>query len=311
MPPPPRPPLNSTQKGLTAFFQPVAKRARLADPPRALDNPNPTSPSEPASSPHTPTVVPPASPRPFLTIHGRPVPVHPDGTVADGAISDAPPTTTKALPAEETTPNTPTTATTTTTTTATTNPRTSLDKNHPTELADLLTEPSWRSALQKEFSAAYWSKLASFVAQERRSHGNGIFPPESDIFKAYQECPLSRTSVVILGQDPYHGPGQAMGLCFSVNRGQRVPPRWDNDETENRDIDRSWSATNSHCSVPFHIHIHIHIHIHSNPTPPPPLLFPVVSKISSRNSRAISAPRPSPVPHTAIFRPGPRKAYSC
>ncbi len=84
-------------------------------------------------------------------------------------------------------------------------------------------EPSWREALQSEFDQPYFAELAAFLHAEKAA-GRQIFPPGSQIFRAFDLCPLDRTQVVILGQDPYHGFGQAMGLCFSVPQGVPAPP---------------------------------------------------------------------------------------
>ena len=84
-------------------------------------------------------------------------------------------------------------------------------------------EPSWRDALQSEFDQPYFAQLAAFLHAEKAA-GRQIFPPGSQIFRAFDLCPLDRTRVVILGQDPYHGYGQAMGLCFSVPQGVPAPP---------------------------------------------------------------------------------------
>ena len=80
----------------------------------------------------------------------------------------------------------------------------------------------WNPLLRDEFSRNYWSTLQSFVADERRSHD--VYPPHDDVFNALHLTSYADTRVVILGQDPYHGPGQAHGLCFSVRRGVAVPP---------------------------------------------------------------------------------------
>jgi len=81
---------------------------------------------------------------------------------------------------------------------------------------------SWKAALDKHLSSAAFRRLASFVDSERKKHT--VFPPEEDIFSALNLCPLSKTKVVIVGQDPYHGPGQGMGLCFSVRKNVKTPP---------------------------------------------------------------------------------------
>lgn len=87
---------------------------------------------------------------------------------------------------------------------------------------DVKIEPSWKNLLQPEFSKDYFNQLVSFVRQEYKQ--NMIFPPGPQIFNAFDHCPLDQVKVVIIGQDPYHGPGQAHGLCFSVNDGIAFPP---------------------------------------------------------------------------------------
>jgi len=82
--------------------------------------------------------------------------------------------------------------------------------------------PSWLPALEAEFSKDYFLKLSQFVASERTA--KTVFPPASDVFSWTRMCPIERVKVVILGQDPYHGPGQAHGLCFSVQKGVPPPP---------------------------------------------------------------------------------------
>ncbi|VEU43216.1 unnamed protein product [Pseudo-nitzschia multistriata] len=81
---------------------------------------------------------------------------------------------------------------------------------------------SWRDALGKHISSPSFDRLATFVAKERNQ--KTVFPPVEDTFAALNLCPLSKVKVVIVGQDPYHGPGQAHGLCFSVRRGVPAPP---------------------------------------------------------------------------------------
>ena len=83
-------------------------------------------------------------------------------------------------------------------------------------------EPTWKILLDEEFEKEYFKNLVSFVKSEYQQHR--IYPPGSQIFNAFQYCPLDQTKVVIIGQDPYHGPGQANGLCFSVAEGVRMPP---------------------------------------------------------------------------------------
>lgn len=83
-------------------------------------------------------------------------------------------------------------------------------------------EESWRNALAAQWEMPYFKTLADFVRDEY-SHKT-VFPPASKIFAAFDACPFDKVKVVILGQDPYHGPGQANGLCFSVNAGVPFPP---------------------------------------------------------------------------------------
>jgi uracil-DNA glycosylase len=83
--------------------------------------------------------------------------------------------------------------------------------------------PSWLEPLRGEFEQPYMGELRRFLIAER-DRGRMIFPRASNWFRALDLCPLERVRVVILGQDPYHGPGQAHGLCFSVMPGVRPPP---------------------------------------------------------------------------------------
>lgn len=91
---------------------------------------------------------------------------------------------------------------------------------------DVKIEESWKQQLTTEFEKDYFTKLISFVKDEYRQHT--IFPPGKLIFNAFDQCPFDQVKVVILGQDPYHGPGQAHGLCFSVNDGVDFPPSLQN-----------------------------------------------------------------------------------
>ena len=84
-------------------------------------------------------------------------------------------------------------------------------------------EPEWKRALSGEFEKPYMQKLKDFLQNEAKS-GKRVFPRGGSIFNALNMTPLSKVKVVILGQDPYHGPGQAHGLCFSVQEGVRPPP---------------------------------------------------------------------------------------
>lgn len=83
-------------------------------------------------------------------------------------------------------------------------------------------EESWKKALMPEFSKDYFIKLTDFVRKEY--HETTVYPPGKLIFNAFNLCPFDNVKVVIIGQDPYHGPGQAHGLCFSVNDGVQPPP---------------------------------------------------------------------------------------
>ena len=87
---------------------------------------------------------------------------------------------------------------------------------------DVKIEESWKNQLQDEFEKPYFKQLTEFVRSEYASQQ--IFPPAKLIFNAFEQCPFDQVKVVILGQDPYHGPGQAHGLCFSVNDGVDFPP---------------------------------------------------------------------------------------
>ena len=83
-------------------------------------------------------------------------------------------------------------------------------------------EESWKTHLQPEFDKDYFRTLTEFVKSEYSQYQ--IFPPGRLIFNAFNLCPFDKVKVVIIGQDPYHGPGQAHGLCFSVNDGVQFPP---------------------------------------------------------------------------------------
>jgi uracil-DNA glycosylase len=94
-------------------------------------------------------------------------------------------------------------------------------------------EESWKRHLSGEFEKDYFIKLTDFVRSEYSQHT--IFPPGKLIFNAFNLCPFDKTNVVIIGQDPYHGDGQAHGLCFSVNDGVAFPPSLVNIFKEIRD----------------------------------------------------------------------------
>ena len=92
---------------------------------------------------------------------------------------------------------------------------------------EIKLEPTWKQVLGDEFDKPYMLALRQFLRQEKQS-GKQIFPPGPDIFNALNSTPFDKVRVVILGQDPYHGPGQAHGLCFSVQRGVATPPSLQN-----------------------------------------------------------------------------------
>lgn len=91
---------------------------------------------------------------------------------------------------------------------------------------DVKIEEGWKKQLNNEFQKEYFTKLIDFVHEEYKTHR--IYPPGKLIFNAFDQCPFDELKVVILGQDPYHGPGQAHGLCFSVNDGIPFPPSLQN-----------------------------------------------------------------------------------
>lgn len=83
-------------------------------------------------------------------------------------------------------------------------------------------EESWQAVLQDEFEKDYFKNLIEFVKSEYATHK--VYPPGNQIFNAFEKCPFDEVKVVLIGQDPYHGPGQAHGLAFSVNEGVAIPP---------------------------------------------------------------------------------------
>ncbi|PPD43686.1 MAG: uracil-DNA glycosylase [Methylocystis sp.] len=87
-------------------------------------------------------------------------------------------------------------------------------------------DESWKKHLAREFEKAYFTDLREFVRSEYASCA--VYPPAAQIFRAFDECPFESVKVVILGQDPYHGPGQANGLCFAVSAGVAPPPSLQN-----------------------------------------------------------------------------------
>src|SRR5688572_3281297 len=98
---------------------------------------------------------------------------------------------------------------------------------------DVKIEPSWKLRLTDEFDKSYFTQLTEFVKTEYLTQT--IYPPGKEIFNAFNCCDFNNVRVVILGQDPYHGAGQANGLCFSVRDGIRIPPSLVNIFKEIRD----------------------------------------------------------------------------
>lgn len=89
-------------------------------------------------------------------------------------------------------------------------------------MAQVKIEPTWQVELQDEFNKPYFEQLIQFV---RNEYASGVcYPPGALIFNAFNQCPFDKVKVVLIGQDPYHEPGQAHGLCFSVNDGVPFPP---------------------------------------------------------------------------------------
>ena len=84
-------------------------------------------------------------------------------------------------------------------------------------------EPSWKEALAPEFEKPYFASLVEYLHRQK-AEGKIVYPSGKNIFKAFELCPVDKVKVVILGQDPYHGAGQAMGLSFSVPQGVPAPP---------------------------------------------------------------------------------------
>ncbi len=87
---------------------------------------------------------------------------------------------------------------------------------------DVKIDPSWKTRLTAEFEKPYFHQLIDFVKSEYKS--TTVYPPGNEIFHAFDACHFDDVKVVIIGQDPYHGPGQANGLCFSVHDGVKMPP---------------------------------------------------------------------------------------
>ena len=90
------------------------------------------------------------------------------------------------------------------------------------EVSNINIDASWKAILKDEFAAPYFSKLKEFLIEEKKLYN--VYPPGNRIFAAFNHTPFDKVKVVIIGQDPYHGPGQANGLCFSVSDSVKKPP---------------------------------------------------------------------------------------
>ena len=93
-------------------------------------------------------------------------------------------------------------------------------------MPEVKIHPSWHKVLHEEFEKPYFKELTKFVKKEYAN--TTVYPPGKNIFRAFELCPFDEVKVVILGQDPYHGPGQAHGLSFSVKDGVKPPPSLQN-----------------------------------------------------------------------------------
>ncbi len=93
----------------------------------------------------------------------------------------------------------------------------------PEKVQNVQIEESWKRVLADEFQQPYFAAIKAFLVQEKKA-GKVIYPPGPLIFNAFNTTPFDQVRVVILGQDPYHNPSEAMGLCFSVPRGIKIPP---------------------------------------------------------------------------------------
>lgn len=93
-------------------------------------------------------------------------------------------------------------------------------------MAEVRIAKSWHDILSEEFSKPYFDELVDFVKSEYAT--TQVYPKGANIFRAFDKCPFDKLKVVIIGQDPYHGPGQANGLCFSVGEGVPFPPSLQN-----------------------------------------------------------------------------------
>ncbi|MFN0012985.1 MAG: uracil-DNA glycosylase [Saprospiraceae bacterium] len=110
------------------------------------------------------------------------------------------------------------------------------------KIENVQIEAGWKALLADEFRHSYFSEIKDFLVQEKKA-GKAIYPPGPLIFNAFDTTPFEQVQVVVIGQDPYHNPGEAMGLCFSVPKGVRVPPSLVNIYKEiNRDLGLSIPA---------------------------------------------------------------------
>lgn len=107
------------------------------------------------------------------------------------------------------------------------------EPSEPTPTKRPKLEPSWLRVLEGEFDKPYMKRLRMFLVQEMKQHA--VYPPGPEMFNAFWRTPFDDVKVVLLGQDPYHGPNQAHGLCFSVRKGVRIPPSLENIYKELRD----------------------------------------------------------------------------
>lgn len=89
-------------------------------------------------------------------------------------------------------------------------------------MKDVHIDPSWKEAIKDEFEKSYWETLTTFVREQYST--KTVYPSPKDVFRAFDLCPFDKVKVVIVGQDPYHGPKQANGLSFAVNEGIPLPP---------------------------------------------------------------------------------------
>lgn len=111
-------------------------------------------------------------------------------------------------------------------------------------------EPTWQHQLEEELQKPYLVDLSAFIEKEYASFPNGIFPPKNLIFNAFYQTPFDQVEVLIMGQDPYHGPGQAHGLSFSVPMGVKPPPSLQNIFKE-IESDLQIPRSNHGCLIPW------------------------------------------------------------